>query len=168
MSDMDHTTAFYDALAPMFDVMTDWDARLVSEGPFLRALLEKTGAQRVLDAACGSGGHALALAQWGYDVVGVDVSPGMIALARRKAAEARLEVPFVVAGLADLTPQPPSLQGKGEVTPLRAGEGPGVGFDVVLPLPGQLTAPSADSRRAGEYVPRHGRRVAAGRAADHT
>ena len=25
---MDATTAFYDALAPMFDVMTDWNARL--------------------------------------------------------------------------------------------------------------------------------------------
>ena len=32
---MDNPTDFYDALAPMFDVMTDWDARLASEGPFL-------------------------------------------------------------------------------------------------------------------------------------
>ena len=58
-------TDFYDALAPMFDVMTDWNARLDAEGPFLKAMLEEAGAQSVLDAACGSGGHALALAQWG-------------------------------------------------------------------------------------------------------
>ena len=33
---MDNPTDFYDALAPMFDVMTDWEARLVAEGPFLK------------------------------------------------------------------------------------------------------------------------------------
>ena len=32
-------TDFYDALAPMFDVMTDWDARLAAEGPFLKSVL---------------------------------------------------------------------------------------------------------------------------------
>ena len=115
---------FYDALAPMFDVMTDWGARLTSEGPFLQGMLAEVNAERVLDAACGSGGHALALAQWGYDVVGADVSPVMIALAEEKAAAAGLDVPFVVAGLADLTSQPPSLVGKG--------------FDVVLCLGNSL------------------------------
>ena len=77
---------FYDALAPLFDVMTDWDARLAGEGPFLRAVLEQAGARRVLDAACGSGGHTLALASWGYQALGIDVSERMIALARSKAA----------------------------------------------------------------------------------
>ncbi len=80
------TTAFYDALAPMFDVMTDWDARLAAEGPFLRAQLDAVGAHRVLDAACGSGGHVLWLAQQGYAVAGADVSPVMIDLARQKVS----------------------------------------------------------------------------------
>jgi glycine/sarcosine N-methyltransferase len=102
---MDPAMAFYDALAPMFDVMTDWDARLATEGPFLRAMLESVGAHRVLDAACGSGGHALALAGWGYDVVGTDLSPVMIQLARQKAAETGRTASFAVAGLADLPTQ---------------------------------------------------------------
>ena len=93
---MDNPTDFYDALAPMFDVMTDWDARLASEGPFLKSILEEAGAKRVLDAACGSGGHALWLARQGYEVTGADVSPVMIALARQKAAADGLGVPFVV------------------------------------------------------------------------
>jgi glycine/sarcosine N-methyltransferase len=104
-------TDFYDALAPMFDVMTDWEARLAGEGPFLREALRTSGSVRVLDAACGSGGHALALARWGFDVAGADVSPAMIALARQKAAEAGLAVPFVVsdlAGLADTTSRAPA------------------------------------------------------------
>ena len=73
---MNTTTAFYDALAPMFDVMTDWDARLAAEGPFLRAQLDAVGARRVLDAACGSGGHALWLARQGYDGRGRGRQPG--------------------------------------------------------------------------------------------
>lgn len=81
---MDATT-FYDRLAPLFDVMTDWESRLEVEGPFLFQLLEQVDAHTVLDAACGSGGHALALAERGYRVVGTDVSPVMIELARAKA-----------------------------------------------------------------------------------
>ncbi len=94
---------FYDALAPLFDLMTDWEARLATEGPFLRRMLEKQGAKRVLDAACGSGGHALALARWGYSATGTDASPVMVALAERKAAAAGLAVPFFVADLARLS-----------------------------------------------------------------
>jgi SAM-dependent methyltransferase len=99
---MDNPTDFYDALAPMFDVMTDWESRLAAEGPFLKSVLEGVGARRVLDAACGSGGHALWLARQGYDVAGADVSPVMIALAQQKAAADGLSVPFVVSDLADL------------------------------------------------------------------
>jgi 2-polyprenyl-3-methyl-5-hydroxy-6-metoxy-1,4-benzoquinol methylase len=96
---MDQTPSFYDALAPMFDVMTDWEARLEAEGPFLRAQLEAVAARRVLDVACGSGGHALWLASLGYEVAGEDSSAVMIALAREKAAAAGLAVPFAVADL---------------------------------------------------------------------
>ena len=96
------TADFYDALAPMFDVMTDWEARLAGEGPFLREILREAGVLRVLDAACGSGGHGLALARWGYDVTGADASPAMIALAQQKATQAGLAVPFAVADLAAL------------------------------------------------------------------
>ena len=102
MTTSDASTDFYDALAPMFDVMTDWDARLKAEGPFLKAILEEAGTTSALDAACGSGGHALALAQWGYTAAGVDVSPVMVDLARRKAAEANADIPFAVADFAGL------------------------------------------------------------------
>lgn len=44
--------------------------------------------QRVIDLGCGTGGHAIPLASRGYEVVGVDRSPGMLAAARVKAATA--------------------------------------------------------------------------------
>ncbi len=120
---MESADTFYDALAPLFNVMTDWNARLGAEGPFLAAILAEVGAKRVLDAACGNGGHALWLAGQGLAVVGADASPGMIALARQGAAAAGLDVPFVVAGLDDL--QPANLY-------------PATGFDAVLCLGNSL------------------------------
>jgi SAM-dependent methyltransferase len=41
----------------------------------------------VLDIGCGTGGHALVLADRGYDVHGVDVSEAMLEIARKKAGE---------------------------------------------------------------------------------
>lgn len=46
---------------------------------------------RVLDIGCGTGGAALACARRGADVVGIDASAGMLAVARRKAREQGLE-----------------------------------------------------------------------------
>jgi SAM-dependent methyltransferase len=43
---------------------------------------------RVLDLGCGTGGHAIPLAGRGYEVIGVDRSPGMLAAARVKAETA--------------------------------------------------------------------------------
>ncbi len=132
----------------MFDVMTDWDARLAAEGPFLAAVLSEAGVRTVLDAACGSGGHALWLAQHGYRVAGADVSPVMIDLARRKAADAGLDIPFSVADLTNL--QPANLP-------------PSTAFDAVLclgnSLPHLLTQARSDWGAAG-----HGRRAATRRA----
>jgi SAM-dependent methyltransferase len=42
----------------------------------------------VLDLGCGTGAHAIRLAGRGYDVVGVDISPSMLAIAKHGASEA--------------------------------------------------------------------------------
>ena len=46
------------------------------------------GGSRVLDLACGTGTHCISLAKRGYEVAGVDISPGMISEAKKKAGEA--------------------------------------------------------------------------------
>ena len=47
---------------------------------------------RVIDLACGAGRHSLAAAALGCDVVAVDRDPAKLAIARERAAAARLSV----------------------------------------------------------------------------
>jgi len=84
----------YDDLAAIYDRFIDWPTRLARELPLLEAWLG--GARRVADAACGTGGHALALARAGRTVVGFDPSEPALARARRSAE--RLPARFVTAG----------------------------------------------------------------------
>lgn len=56
----------------------------------------------VLDSGCGSGEHALMLAERGLEVLGVDVAPTAIRHARAKAAERGLDVEFVVGDVLEL------------------------------------------------------------------
>lgn len=56
----------------------------------------------VLDVACGTGGPTLELARRGFRVVGVDVSPAMVEIARRKAAEAGVDARFEVVDMREL------------------------------------------------------------------
>jgi SAM-dependent methyltransferase len=57
---------------------------------------------RVLDVGCGPGRHSLALARRGCDVVGVDLSPEFVALARDAAAAEDLPARFEVGDVRAL------------------------------------------------------------------
>jgi SAM-dependent methyltransferase len=126
----------YDDFSADYDRFVDWPARLAVELPFIERQLQAVGAHRVLDVACGTGVHAIALAQRGYQVAGADLSAGMIERARTNAAAAGVEVRFEVAGFGELsetlTPAL-SLGGRGE----EALSAPG-GFDAVLCLGNSL------------------------------
>jgi SAM-dependent methyltransferase len=60
-------------------------------GRWILAQLRRRGIRggRVVDLGCGSGIWAAALCRAGYDVLGIDVSAAMLALARRRAPRAR-------------------------------------------------------------------------------
>lgn len=95
-------TEFYNRLAEFFDVMTDWQSRLAVELPFIEVTLKRYHVRAILDAACGTGGHAIALTQRGYRVTGADISSSMIARARANAERAGLSIPFHSAQFQDL------------------------------------------------------------------
>ncbi len=71
------------------------------EVEFLVDALDLQPGARVLDAGCGPGRHALALARRGIAVVGVDLSPEFVALARAKAGD--LPVEFRTGDVRSLT-----------------------------------------------------------------
>jgi glycine/sarcosine N-methyltransferase len=97
----------YDAFSVDYDRFVNWDERLAFEIPFLEQQLNPLASApnqpvRVLDAACATGRHAIALAQLGYSAAGADLSAGMVTLAQANAASAGLNVPFGVAGFGGL------------------------------------------------------------------
>jgi len=53
----------------------------------------------LLDAGCGTGGHAIPLAMRGYDVTGIDISKTMINIGQRKSEKTGLKVDFRVSDL---------------------------------------------------------------------
>jgi SAM-dependent methyltransferase len=79
-----------------------WTDRTVAEVDRALKILKPEGEERILDLACGSGRHALELRRRGFRVVGVDISPELIEIARGEAAVEGLDVEFVLADLREL------------------------------------------------------------------
>jgi ubiquinone/menaquinone biosynthesis C-methylase UbiE len=74
----------YDAWASSYDEPNDL---IDIEEPVVRGILDGLPVGRALDAACGTGRHAAYLHSLGHEVLGVDVSANMLALARAKVPE---------------------------------------------------------------------------------
>jgi SAM-dependent methyltransferase len=64
----------------------DGNPLIALEGPAVERFFGDIGGQAVLDVGCGTGRHTLALANRGAQVVALDQSPEMMAVARRKLA----------------------------------------------------------------------------------
>ncbi len=97
----------YDAFSADYDRFVNWNDRLGFEMPFLLRQLDPLAHRdgqpaRILDAACATGRHAIALAMRGFAAAGADLSPAMINLARENAADAAVSTPFLTAGFGQL------------------------------------------------------------------
>jgi len=96
----------YDSLSKDYDYFVNWPERLAYEMPFIEAQIQSAAGSsqpvKVLDAACGTGMHAIALARGGYAAAGADLSAGMIERAVANAALAGVQATFQVAGFGGL------------------------------------------------------------------
>lgn len=95
----------YDTFSEDYDRFVNWDNRLAAEMPFILDQLQQLGNRsslRVLDAACGTGMHVIALAKEGFQAAGADLSPKMITRARQNAAEAGVAARFEAVGFGGL------------------------------------------------------------------
>lgn len=97
---------FWDKIAPKYAQSpirneAAYEATLTRIGAYLRPNM------RVLELGCGTGTTALRLAPQVARITGVDHAPGMITIARGRAAEAGADtVDFTVAGVNDTGPGP--------------------------------------------------------------
>lgn len=105
----DRIRAFWDVDADTYDLAA---GHAVSH-PALAAAWRATLARHlpppgaaVLDVGAGTGAISLLLADLGYRVTALDLSPGMLERARRKAVERGLEIEFVVGPATEPPPGP--------------------------------------------------------------
>ena len=97
----------YDAFSDTYDRFVNWPSRLAFEMPFIETQLATLSSGgypvlHLLDAACGTGWHAISLAQRGHQVTGADLSAGMVAQAQSNALKNQVQVRFITAGFNQL------------------------------------------------------------------
>jgi SAM-dependent methyltransferase len=96
------------------------------EAEYVNGLIRKhhPGAKSILDLGCGTGRHDLLLAEMGYEVIGIDMSTEMLAVANAQLAS-RSSQP------STLNPQPPLISfHQGDIRSIRLNRT----FDVVISL----------------------------------
>jgi len=95
----------YGRLARYYD-LTHSEREYDKEASFVRDLCPQIHGQapaQVLDLFCGTGGHSIAMARLGFDVVGLDVSEDMLILAKRKAEAHHFSIRFATGDCRALT-----------------------------------------------------------------
>ena len=87
------TEVFGSEYADVYDVLYR-DKDYLEESRLIDRLLQTYGngsVRSLLDLGCGTGNHALPLAQRGYEVVGVDRSARMLESAHKKAISGQID-----------------------------------------------------------------------------
>ncbi|MFP3897706.1 MAG: class I SAM-dependent methyltransferase [Dehalococcoidia bacterium] len=79
------------------------EERTAKEVEFLVRELELNRPMRVLDLACGYGRHANRLAQLGHSVVGVDITPGFLEMAKKNARDKGVKVSYTHRDMREIS-----------------------------------------------------------------
>lgn len=91
MTDQQQTNGYYDEVAEYYHLFyRDWDATMQREGSALRRSFRDLPIVKVLDASCGTGTQAIAMAQGDYEVTAADPSQAMLLKAQDNARRHRV------------------------------------------------------------------------------
>lgn len=85
---------FFDGIAPDYDSEV-FTRNTEAEVEFLCEELKLSKNAKILDIGCGTGRHAVALAQKGFKVTGVDISQQMLNIAGERAKKAGVSIELV-------------------------------------------------------------------------
>ncbi|MBU1107815.1 MAG: class I SAM-dependent methyltransferase [Candidatus Riflebacteria bacterium] len=91
---------FFDCIADRYEDEV-FTLNTVPEVDFIVEEMKLAAGDSVLDIGCGTGRHSIELARRGFKVTGVDISSGMLAVARKKATEAGVQIEFVECAAQD-------------------------------------------------------------------
>ncbi len=97
---------FFDGHAPCY-MENEFAQNTLAEVDFLIDELGLSLGSKVIDVGCGSGRHAVELARRGFTMTGVDISEGMLELARGAALEAGVDVQWVRSDVSEVLPVGP-------------------------------------------------------------
>ena len=91
----------YERFAEVYDKFQEIDYRAFLD--FYEQVFVRCGVQPelVLDLACGTGNITLAMAEEGYDMIGIDLSPQMLQIAMDKARAKDLDILFLQQDMTD-------------------------------------------------------------------
>lgn len=92
----------YDRWSQDYDQYLPWEEKFAQEARFYAGIFREHEARSVLDAGCGTGRHAVKLAQEGFRVTGSDLSPGMLEQARARATALGLYLAWFAAAFDEL------------------------------------------------------------------
>ena len=97
----------YDLFSEDYDRFVNWEDRLAYEMPFIEKQIYRyqqpgKNSLNILDSACGTGMHAIALAKQGHMVSAADLFPQMILKGQDNARQAGVEVQFEAAGFGEM------------------------------------------------------------------
>ena len=87
---------FFDAHAPNYE-QNPFTHHTVNEVDFILSLYPIVPGSSILDVGCGTGRHSIEFARRGYRVTGLDISEGMLAVAKSNAAQAGVDVSWIQA-----------------------------------------------------------------------
>lgn len=102
LAEQNQWQAFFDQHAPYY-MRNVFTQNTLAEVDFLLEVLSLSAGASILDMGCGTGRHAIELARRGFRIMGVDISAGMLAEARKAAYGAGVEVQWIQADATQFT-----------------------------------------------------------------
>lgn len=83
----------YNKEAQHYDKFNEKNSESINK--LIETILKKYNVKTVLDLTCGTGSQVFWLAKRGYDVVGSDINPKMLNIAKDKAKKQKLDINFI-------------------------------------------------------------------------